>query len=331
MSRLYLYWVNRRLASLLFFLLIFALFILTLPQAQAESTLRIGYQKSSTLLTILKLQGNLEKSLNEQGVRVTWHEFSSGLPLLEALNLGNVDISADVADTVPVFSQAAGAKLTYFALETPSPEAQAILVPEHSPLKSLPDLQGRRIAVTKAAGSHYLLIAALAKANLSFKDITPAYLTPADGRAALENGNVDAWVTWEPFVSSAVVQQKARVLADGKGLASYQRYYLAATDYARQHPDILSIIYQQLEKTGQWVKASPDQAAALLGPLWGNLDSNTVELANANRTYQVRAVTPQSLSEQQHIADAFFNEGLLPERINALDVAIWHPTTGQNP
>ncbi|EHD20866.1 aliphatic sulfonates family ABC transporter, periplasmic ligand-binding protein [Brenneria sp. EniD312] len=322
MSRLY--WVNLRLTALILLLLL----LFTLPPAQAESTLRLGYQKSSTLLTILKLQGELEKTLNQQGVKVTWHEFSSGLPLLEALNLGNVDISADVADTVPVFSQAAGARLTYFALETPSPAAQAILVPEHSPLKNLAELKGKRIAVTKAAGSHYLLIAALAKANLSFKDITPAYLTPADGRAALESGNIDAWVTWEPFVSSAIVQQRARVLADGKGLASYQRYYLASTDYAGRHPEILNIIYQQLEKTGQWVKANPDQAAALLGPLWGNLDVDTVKLANANRTYQVKPVTHDGLSEQQHIADAFFKEGLLPKRIDAQDVAIWHPTSG---
>ncbi|MEC5317798.1 aliphatic sulfonate ABC transporter substrate-binding protein [Brenneria populi subsp. brevivirga] len=323
-------YIYRRLAALPLLLSLFALSLFAAYPALAESTLRIGYQKSSTLFTILKSQGELEKSLNQRGVRVTWHEFSSGLPLLEALNLGNVDISADVADTVPVFAQAAGARLTYFALETPSPEAQAILVPQHSPLHGLAELKGKRIAVTKAAGSHYLLIAALAKANLAFNDITPAYLTPADGRAALENGNIDAWVTWEPFVSSAIVQQKARVLADGKGLASYQRYYLAATDYAGRHPEILTLIYRQLEKTGRWVKANPDEAAALLAPLWGNLDSATVKLANANRTYQVRPVTPQSLSEQQQIADAFFNEGLLPKRINAQDVAIWRPAAGQD-
>lgn len=325
-----LYIANRR--AVVFTLALSILFLsgFTAHYAKAESTLRIGYQKSSTLFTLLKLQGILEKDLNKQGVQVTWHEFSSGLPLLEALNLGNVDISADVADTVPVFSQAAGARLTYFALETPSPEAQAILVPEHSPLKSLAELKGKRIAVTKAAGSHYLLIAALAKANLSFKDIAPAYLTPADGRAALENGSVDAWVAWEPFVSSAIIQQKARVLVDGKGLATYQRYYLASTDYARQHPEILNIIYHQLEKTGQWVKANPDEAAALLGPQWGNLNVDTVKKANANRTYQVRPVTLESLSEQQHIADAFFNEGLLPKRINAQDVALWQPTAGQH-
>lgn len=166
--------------------------------AQAEEVLRIGFQKSSTLLTLIRSQGTFERELARQGIRVSWHEFPSGLPLLESLNVGNVDLSADVADTVPVFAQAAGARLTYFARETPSPAAQAILVGEHSPLKSLAELKGKRIAVTKAAGSHYLLIAALASAGLEFSDIQPAYLTPADGRAAFENGKVDAWVTWDP-------------------------------------------------------------------------------------------------------------------------------------
>ncbi len=148
--------------------------------AHAEEVLRIGFQKSSTLLTLIRSQGTFERELARQGIRVSWHEFPSGLPLLESLNVGNVDLSADVADTVPVFAQAAGARLTYFARETPSPAAQAILVGEHSPLKSLAELKGKRIAVTKAAGSHYLLIAALASAGLEFSDIQPAYLTPAD-------------------------------------------------------------------------------------------------------------------------------------------------------
>lgn len=95
--------------------------------AQAETELRIGYQKSSTLIALLKARGTLEKALAAQDIRLSWHEFASGQPLLEALNVGNLDLSADVADTVPVFAQAAGAHLAYFAQEAPSPAAQAIL------------------------------------------------------------------------------------------------------------------------------------------------------------------------------------------------------------
>ncbi|ERO60579.1 aliphatic sulfonate ABC transporter substrate-binding protein [Pseudomonas piscis] len=293
--------------------------------ALADTSLRIGYQKSSTLLAVLKAQGTLEKQLAGQGVNITWHEFTSGLPLAESLNVGNVDISADVADTVPVFAQAAGARLTYFATETPSPAAQSIVIGKDSPLKSLADLKGKRIAVTKAAGSHYLLIAALREAGLSFADIQPVYLTPADGRAALETAKVDAWVTWEPFVASAERQQGARVLHDGQGLASYRRYYLASNDYAKAHPEVLQQVFSELQKTGVWVKAHPQQAAQLLGPLWGNLDVSTVELANSRRTYRVEAVQPEALGEQQKIADTFYQEKLLPKPVDARAVQLWSP------
>lgn len=293
--------------------------------ANADQTLRIGYQKSSTLLTLLKARGSLEQRLKAEGIRVTWHEFPSGLPLLEALNLGNIDISADVADTVPVFTQAAGAKLTYFARETPSPTAQAILVPADSTLKTLADLKGKRVAVTKAAGSHYLLIQALAQAGLTFKDISPAYLIPADGRAAFENRKVDAWVTWGPYVASAQRQQNARILADGSKLATYQRYYLAGSDYAKAHPEVLQQVYLALREAGTWTKSHPAQAARILGPLWGNLDSATVQQANARRSYDVQPVKPENLGEQQRIADAFYREGLLPKKVDARAVSLYEP------
>ncbi|MCF5725722.1 aliphatic sulfonate ABC transporter substrate-binding protein [Pseudomonas syringae] len=293
--------------------------------AGAQETVRIGYQKSSTLITLLKTQGTLEKALKAEHIDVSWHEFPSGLPLLEALNVGNVDISADVADTVPIFAQAAQAKLTYFAQEAPSPSAQAIVVRKDSPIQQLSDLKGKKIAVTKAAGTHYLLIAALAKAGLEFSDIEPAYLSPADGRAAFENNKVDAWVTWEPFLTSVQRQLPTRTLADGAGLASYKRYYLTGTPYAKAHPAVLKVVYEQLDKAGQWVKTHPQDAAKVLGPLWGNLDVATVEAANAHRSYQVQPVTADQLGEQQKIADAFFKAGLLPKAVDAKDVQTWKP------
>lgn len=287
-------------------------------------TLRIGYQKSSTLLTIIKARGTLEQQLAPLGVKVSWHEFSSGLPLLEALNVGGVDLSADVADTVPVFAQAAGAQLTYFAQESPSPSAQAIVVKAGAPYQRVADLKGKKIALTKAAGSHYLLIASLDKAGLKFKDIEPAYLTPADGRAAFERGAVDAWVTWDPYLAGVQRQSQVRIIADGRDVADYQRYYLAAAAYAKARPDVLAVVFEELRKTGRWVKQSPQEAAAFLAPLWG-LDAATVQLANSRRSYEVRAVKLDALGEQQRIADAFLAAGLLPKKVNATAVPLWAP------
>lgn len=293
--------------------------------ADETKTVRIGFQKSSTLATILKTNGELEKRLAALGYKVSWSEFASGLPLLEALNVGAIELSADVADTVPVFAQAAGAKLTYVAQEAPSPTAQAILVRPDSPLKEVTELKGKKVAVTKAAGAHFLLISALSKAGLKFKDIEPAYLSPADGRAAFEKGAVDAWVVWDPFVSAAQKQANARVLADGTGIASYQRYYLAASAFAASDPKVIETYFELLQSTGQWVKANPAEAAKVLAPVWG-LDPAIVETANSRRSYQVRALSSTDLTEQQRIADVFFAEGLLPKEVKATEAEIWSPT-----
>jgi sulfonate transport system substrate-binding protein len=295
-----------------------------LSTASADE-IRIGYQKSSTLTALLKANGELEKALAPLGITVSWHEFTSGLPLLEAINVGSIDFGADVADTVPIFAQAAGAKLAYVAEEAASPAAQAIVVPQSSTIKTIADLKGKKIAVTKGAGSHYLLLAALAKSGLNFVDINPAYLTPADGRAAFVSNNVDAWVAWDPFLTSALHQSGGRILTDGgNGLASYKRYYLASAAYADKRSDALNVIFTKLSETGKWVKAHPKDAASLLAGLWG-IDAATVEEANSHRSYQVGPVTGGGLSEQQRIADAFFAERLIPAKLDTTAIRIWSP------
>jgi sulfonate transport system substrate-binding protein len=290
--------------------------------ADAPLTLRIGYQKSSTLIVLAKTRGTLAKALAPHNVTLTWHEFTSGLPLLEALNVGSIDFSADVADTVPVFAQAAGARIAYVARETPSPDAEAILVPQNSPIRSLADLKGKRVAVTKGAGVHYLLIAALQSIGLRFSDVQPAYLTPADARAAFASGNVDAWVTWDPFFASVEQQDKVRILSTARGLAGYQRYYLATPAFARDHDAVLRAVYQTLRETGQWVRTNPREAAAQLAPVWG-VDTAIVEAANRRRSYDVQPVVRDAIAEQQRIADVFTQAGLLPKRIDAADATIW--------
>ena len=310
--------------------LLAALALLTLglapAAAQATSTLRIGYQRSSTLIALLREDRTLETALKPLNVEVTWHEFTSGLPIMEALNVGRIDLSADVADTVPVFAQGAGAKITYVAQEAASPGAQAILVPGDSKLRSVADLKGRKVAVTKGAGSHYLLLAALKAEGLPFAAITPAYLTPADGRSALAGGSVDAWVAWDPFLSAAQIQAGARILRDGTGLSGYKRYYLASDAYTAQRPDVLALIFARLAETGAWVKANPDAAAERLAALW-KIEADVVRQANARRSYKVEPVGREGLAEQQTIADAFRAEGLLPRAVDASALPVWEPPT----
>jgi len=196
-----------------------------------------------------------------------------------------------------------------------------------SPLRQVSELKGKKIAVTKAAGVHYLLIASLEKAGLKFSDVDAAYLSPADGRAAFERGSVDAWVTWDPFLAGVQRQSQVRILADGRGVADYQRYYLASASFAQARPDVLQVVFDELKKAGTQAKQQPGQTATFLAPLWG-LDAETIALANSRRSYEVRAVRQDALGEQQRIADTFFAAGLLPRKVNTGDVAIWTPAQG---
>ena len=293
-------------------------------RAAAPEKLRIGYQKSSTLTLWLKTHGTLDKLLAPLNVAVSWHEFNAGLPLLEALNVGALDLSADVADAVPPFALAAGARLTYYASEAPSPQAQAIVVRKDSPLTSLAQLKGQKVAFTKGAGAHYLLLQALQRAGLGLRDIEPAFLSPADGRAAFEGGNVAAWVIWDPFLSAAQRQLGVRVLADGAGLSAYRRYYLAATPYAQRRADVLAVVYAELQRAGDWIKANPREAAQWHAPVIG-LDAATVEAANARRSYRVLPVDAEGLAEQQRIADAFTAAAVLPRAVQVAESPVWRP------
>jgi len=311
-------------------LVIAASLLFAAASAQAQQAIDIGYQRSSTLWILLKQSGQLEARLKPLGFTVNWHEFSTGL--LSSLNAGSVDLHADVADAFALFTQAANAPLTYYAEEKSSPSAQAIIVQDNSPIHSVADLKGKTVAVSKGSGSNYLLISALKKAGLTLADITPRYLEAPDGGAAFASGNVDAWAIWDPFLATQQLEHHVRVLADGKeGVADYNRFYVATSKFAKEHPDVLQVTFDTLRETGQWVKAHPKEAAQSLGPLWGNIPPATVELANTRRSYDIVPVKVTDLAEQQRIADTYYAAKLIPKPLKVTDINIWTPSVKVQP
>lgn len=296
--------------------------LLCTTEAIARETVRIGYQRSSTLFLLLKRNGELEKRLAPLGYDVSWHEFSSGL--LQSMNAASVDLNADVADAFALFTQAANAPLTYYAKETSAPGAQALIVPASSPVRTVQDLRGKRVAVSKGSGCNFLLIALLSKAGLTLRDVEVRYLEAPDGLAAFNSGNVDAWVIWDPFLAAQQREHQVRVIADGSnGVAEYNRFYTARTAFAEQHPVVLQTVFSLLRDTGKWVKGNPKEAAQLLGPLWGNIPPPTVELANSRRSYDIVPVQRSGLQEQQRIADTYLQASLIRAPVKATDIRIW--------
>jgi sulfonate transport system substrate-binding protein len=284
-----------------------------------DNILRIGYQKYGTLV-LLKARGSLEKRLVPLHVEVSWTEFPAGPQLLEGLNVGSIDFGT-VGEAPPIFAQAAGADLIYVGNEPAASAAEAIIVPKDSPIKSVAELKGKKVALNKGANVHFLLVKLLEKAGVNYNDIDTVFLTPADARAAFERGSVDAWAIWEPFLAAAQKQTGARILADGNGVVSNHQFFLASRPYATKRPDVVAIILEEVAAVDRWAKTNPKEAAAALVPQIG-LDQATLELALSRGGYGVTPVSDAVLAEQQQIADAFFALKLIPKRINVRDATL---------
>lgn len=311
----------KKFASLAFAALGFAA-VLSASTASAEEV-RIGYQKYGTLV-ILKERGLLEEKLKPLGFTVAWTEFPGGPQLLEALNVGAIDFGT-TGEAPPIFAQAAGAPLLYVGFEPPAPTGEAILVAKDSPIKSVIDLKGKKVALNKGSNVHYFLIKALEQAGIAYSDIQPTFLAPADARAAFESGAVDAWAIWDPFYAAAQAATEARTLADGTGLVSNHQFFLAEKSFTAANPKVIDTILSAVNEVDDWAKDKPDQVAAELSPKVG-IPPEILKDAIARLSYGLKPITPDVIAEQQKIADTFFQLGLLPKAITIAD-AVRKPTS----
>jgi len=289
-------------------------------QAQETKLLRIGYQKAANTLVLLKAHGALEKRLQPLGVEVKWAEFAAGPQLLEALNVGSVDFGY-VGEAPPVFAQAAGADFVYTAYEIPTPDAEGLLVQKDSPIKSVAELKGKKIAFNKGSDVHWLVVALLKKAGLQYSDIQPVYLAPADARAAFERGAVDAWAIWDPFQAAAEKQVGARRLASGVGAVSHHQFFLSARPFASKNPQVQKILLEEITREGEWVRTHTAEAAAQLAPIQG-LDADIIQTGLKRYAHVYKPVDAQVLAEQQKIADAFFELKLIPKQLKVSDAVL---------
>lgn len=290
------------------------------PAKDLPKEVRIGFQKGSAILLLARKQQVIETRLKALGVpSVKWVEFQFGPPMLEALGAGVIDLGS-VGDTPPIFAQAGGSNLVY-AAATPSAQ-HAVLVPKNSPLKTLADLKGKKVAFGKGSSAHNVTVKALAQAGLGFQDIVPTYLSPADATAAFNGGNIDAWVVWDPYYAIAEERYGARVLADtsDKRLASAS-YYIAHKDFAAQHPVVLSTVLDELGRLTIWTGQHRDELAALAAEATG-IDAKSWSTAFARAEFTLGPVTDAHVAQQQQLADTFQALGIIPRKINVRDI-VW--------
>lgn len=281
--------------------------------------LRIGYQKSAVNLVVAREKRFLETRFPNTQVRYV--EFPAGPQLLEALNAGSIDLGA-TGDIPPIFAQAARADLLYVGTEPAKPLAEVILVSKDSPIHTLADLKGKKVAFQKGSSSHALLLRALNQAGLNYTDIQPVYLPPADARAAFDQGNVDAWAIWDPFYSAALLTGQVRVLTDGRnGLSNSGSFYLAARPFAERNPGLIPQIFDALNQAEALTRASPEGSIEIMTRQLGLPRAVVASYFSHRPDSPISPITARDIENQQQTADLFYQNRLIPKPIRVADVA----------
>ncbi|AYP25642.1 sulfonate ABC transporter substrate-binding protein [Pantoea agglomerans] len=285
----------------------------TQAAAEKPEIVNIGFQKAN-IFALLKYRGTLDQEFKKQGIAVHWIEFPAGPQMLEGLNIGSIDLAA-TGDAPPTFAQAAQADLVYLAHSPANPKTEAIVVPADSPIKSVADLKGKRVALNKGSDVNYLLVTALEQAGLSYKDITPVYLPPADARAAFQRGAVDAWVIWDPYYAEVETNAHARLIKNAEGLVPHYTFYLASRKFAETWPQIASQVVDELGSLSTWANQHQEEAAKIMSTSTG-LPQPIWQRALARMPFGAERMTPEVFTQQQALADKFTQIGLLPVKVD---------------
>jgi len=275
------------------------------------TTLRVGDQQ-------LQTRGVLEASgqLKDVPYKIEWFNFPAAQPLGEALNAGAIDVGG-LGDAPLIFAYAAGAKVRAVAATRSTPTDLAIIVPDASPIKTAADLKGKRIATTRGSIGHFLAIATLERAGIKLSDVSLRFMQPADAKAALASGNVDAWSTWDPYVALAEQRDHDRSVANGVDLSSGLSFQAATeTSIKDKHVEIADFL-KRVAAGQRWALSHPDEVAVMQSKVTG-LPPEVLKTVYQRAQLHPVVIDDGLVAEQQKTADLYHRADVIKTR---LDVA----------
>ena len=284
------------------------------------NVIRVGYQQAGDLVRITKV---LEKRLEPLGVKVEWAQFAQGPQLMEAMNVGRVDIGS-VGETPPIFAQAAGAQIVYLVGSRQTKESgkgSAIAVPPNSPIKSVKDIKGQTVVFQKASASHYFILRALEEVGLKYSDIKVQSLPNVEAASAFLQGRIPVWVTGDPHLARAEKEGKVRILRNATGINSPGGYYVGIKQFAIDNPALLRAVIEEIDKIQKWAQTHPKETAELTAQ-YQKLPPDVMDLVISRRTYGLRAISPALIKDQQRVADYFYKNGVLPKQVNVKEATL---------
>jgi sulfonate transport system substrate-binding protein len=296
-------------------------FSLTISALAADIvTLRVGDQKGGNR-SLLEIAG----LANDLPYRIEWSEFPAAAPILEALNAGALDLGY-TGDLAFLTIYATGAPIKAIGGTRSDARTQAILVRNDSPIKTVADLKGKRLAGTRGGWGQFLIDATLERAGNKLDEATFAPLGPVDAKIALVAGSIDGWAVWEPYVSYATMKDNARVVADGEGLTPTITFFVASDQAIATKRAALQDLVQRLNKARIWSLDHLAKYAKSTADLTG-LPGDVVRSAYiAQRTGPI-VIDQSVIHEVQEASDRSVRYGILSKTVNvseAVDGSFTH-------
>ncbi len=282
-----------------------------------SKVINLAYQTSGDIVKAKKV---VEPRFKALGVTVNWvGPFPAGPQLIEAINAGKVDIGT-VGETPPIFSQAAGVtEVIYIAGRNRTKGlSQGIVVRADSRIKRLADIKGKKVAFQRGSNAHYLLAKALREVGLKITDVQVVGLTPSEARDAFIQNKVEVWVASDPFLALVERTIPIRNLRNAAGINTLGGFYLGRRQFVTQNPELVRVFLEEADKAGEWADKNPAEAAKVLAPEL-KLDVSILETVSRRTVRRLRKLTPAIIAEQQRVADFYFQEKIIPRKIDIRD------------
>lgn len=222
--------------------------------------LRLDYAYYNPASLVLREQKWLETELSATGVTVSWQLSAGSNKANEALRADAIDVGS-TAGAAALVARANGAPIKTIDVFS-QPEWAAIVVPKDSAVTSVAQLKGKKIAATKGTDPYFFLLQALDEAGLKPADVTVTNLQHADGRTALERGDVDAWAGLDPLMATSEVDAGSKLIYRNVAFNSYG-VLNAREAFLAEHPDLAQSVVNAYEKARQWIRDNPGPAVSL--------------------------------------------------------------------
>jgi sulfonate transport system substrate-binding protein len=282
-------------------------------QAFAQTVLRVGDQKGNSQ-AVMEAAGVLK----DVPYKIEWKEFQAAAPLLEALGAGAIETGL-VGDAPFTFAAAANVAVKAIGAIRQSQEGLAILVPRESPVHGFEDLKGKKIATGRGSIGHQLILAALESKGWTASDVRIVFLAPSDAKVAYTQGSVDAWSTWEPYVSQEEVLFQSRRVITAEGITPGIGFQVASPAAIRDKRAELEDFLRRLTAARAWSLTNVGAYAET----WGRLMNipPAVPLNWLSRAkIRIAPIDDGVVADEQKTIDLYFRSGLIKQKLNAADI-----------